>query len=587
MSILRQAEQHLNAGRLEQARLLLQRSLQKSPNDADLNSCMCYVLQRMGQNDQAVHFGKRAASARPADLRFIENIAHIFGMAGKHGEAAEILERIVAAEPGNAGAWTTLSAAYFLMGRLAESERAARRGLEASPLHPRLSEQLSAVTRKLGRAAEAYEAVRQSSLKHGDDPEVAHEAAFNSNYPSGLQAEEVFEAHTRYGDILCAATKRLSIARPTTADADRPLRIGFISPDFRQHSVSHYAEPLIERLDRSQFSVHLYFTHNRPDAVTERFRRLAQGWCDAGSMSDDVLAQRIAFDRIDILIDLAGLTGGSRPGVLARKPAPLQATYLGYPNTTGLRTVDYRLIDGITDPPGIADRLAVEKLVRLDPCFLCFRPPSESPEVGPLPSAAGNPFTFGSFNAGMKFSDQCVRMWAEVTKAVPDARLFLKNFDLAMPEVREHLYARFERAGVARERIEMSAFADSIFEHLRLYHRLDLALDTFPYHGTTTTCEAFHMGLPVVTLEGDVHAARVGCTLLRAVGLPELIARSEEEYIRIATDLAHNRERLAAMRASLRERQARSPLGDEEGFAARFGGALRAEWRAYCARSGS
>lgn len=584
-SILRQIDLHLKGNNPAQARLVVQRALQKRPNDPDLNSSMCFILQQLGESDQAMHYGKRALSARPNDMRFVENIANIYGMAGRHTAAAEVLERVVAAEPANAHAWNTLSAAYFMAGDLANAEGTARRGLAIHPLHPRLMEQLSAVARKLGRGAEAYTIVRQGSLANPDDTDLAQEMAFNSNYPSGVAAEEVFQAHRRFGDLWCSRVRQVALARPSRGDADRPLRVAFMSPDFRQHSVSHYAEPIIAGLDRSQFYVFVYFLHPKPDEITDRFRRLvpAAQWCDCVKLSDDLLAQRIAFDKIDILIDLTGLTGGARPGVLARKPAHLQVNYLGYPNTIGIPTVDYRFIDSITDPPGASDRLAVERLVRLDPCFLCFRPPSVAPEVNAPPMLAAGQVTFGSFNAGMKFSDACVAMWARAMHAVPGSRLFLKNFDLSMPEPREHLRGRFEKLGIARERVEMQAFTATIADHLHLYHKVDIGLDTFPYHGTTTTCEAFHMGIPVISLEGTVHAARVGSSLLHAVGLPELIARSEDEFVKIAAGLASDPQRVASIRASLRERQAKGPLGDEAAFAARFGGALRSAWRDYCA----
>lgn len=587
-AMMKQAEQHLKRGEREQARLVLQRALQKAPNDPFVLSSMAFVLQELGQHDQAMSFGKRALASRPNDIRFIENLANIFGLCKHHAEAAEVFERVVTAEPLNANAWSTLAAAYFFAGRLAESKGAALRGLAIHPMHPRLIEHQSGVERKLGACDEAYAIVKAGSLANPDDTDLAQETAFNSNYPSNLEPEEVLDAHKRFGTLWCSKVKRIALPPPSRAEADRRLRVAFMSPDFRLHSVAHYAEPVIAGLDRSQFDVFIYFLHPKPDAVTERFRKLIvpERWCDGVRMSDDVLAQRIAFDRIDILIDLTGLTGGARPGVLARKPAPIQVNYLGYPNTIGMTAVDCRFIDSITDPPGPADSLAVERLVRLDPCFLCYRPSADAPEVSAAPMLKNGFVTFGSFNAGMKVSEACVSMWAAALRAVPGSRLFLKNFDFALPEPREHLFARFAAREIERDRVGMMAFADTIAEHLGLYHRVDIGLDTYPYHGTTTTCEAFHMGIPVVTREGDVHAARVGSTLLSAVGLPELIARNDEEFVRIAAGLAADPARVSALRASMRDRQAKGVLGDEAAFAERFGAALRRVWRDSCATGG-
>jgi predicted O-linked N-acetylglucosamine transferase (SPINDLY family) len=457
------------------------------------------------------------------------------------------------------------------------------------PGSARLHELRAAVYRKQGRLAEAFAEVEAGLAANPTDEALAQEAAFNSNYPSGIDAACIAEAHRRFGALLVARTPRIAPRPPGPGDRDRPLRVAFMSPDFREHSVAYYAEPLIESLDRAAFEVWLYHTHGTKDAVTARFRGLAQGWCDAQSMSDEALAGRVALDRIDVLIDLAGLTGGARPGVLARKPAPVQVTYLGYPNTLGLSTVDARFIDGVTDPPTPGDeyeRRAVERLVRLDPCFLCYRGAADAPAVAPPPMLASGRVTFGSFNAGMKLSERCVAMWSAVLRAVPGSRLLLKNFDLSLPEVQSRVRARLESAGVEGERVEVLGYTASPREHLALYARVDIGLDTFPYHGTTTTCEAFHMGVPVVTREGDLHAARVGCTLLRAVGLADLIARDDEAFVSIAAGLASDPARLGALRVSLRDRQAGGVLGDARAFADRFGAALRECWHRACEPAG-
>jgi predicted O-linked N-acetylglucosamine transferase (SPINDLY family) len=270
--------------------------------------------------------------------------------------------------------------------------------------------------------------------------------------------------------------------------------------------------------------------------------------------------------------------------VLRLRPAPVQMTYIGYPNTTGLADADYRIVDSVTDPAG-AEAFVTEKLLRLDPCFLCYLPPEGAPEPT-TQRASESGVVFGSFNALFKIDDATLELWAQVLRAVPESTLLLKYFGLESAGVREDLLGRFRAAGVDGARIVLDGPGTSAREMMGAYARMDIALDTYPYHGTTTTCEALLMGVPVVTLQGRVCAARVGGSLLGAVGLSELVAEAPEEYVRIAARLAGDVGALARGRAALRERVLASPLCDIPGAAARLGHALRECWRAACASDG-
>jgi predicted O-linked N-acetylglucosamine transferase (SPINDLY family) len=289
---------------------------------------------------------------------------------------------------------------------------------------------------------------------------------------------------------------------------------------------------------------------------------------------------------MDVLIDLSGLTTGNMLAAFAMRPAPVQMTYLGYPNTTGVAAVDYRIVDSITDPPG-AEAHAVERLLRIDPCFLCYGgmeaarvaegPPSQAP-------GSGGAVTFGSFNALQKVTDTTMRLWAEILRAVPGgrARLAVKYMSTGDEQTRARLRQRLEAAGVPADRIVLMAPLPEYRDHLEAYGEIDVALDTFPYNGTTTTCEALWMGVPVVTMAGRVHAARVGASLLSAAGLPDLVARDADGYVAAAVRLAQDAGRLAALRSGLREQMKRSPLCNRAGFGERFGEAVRGAWRAWC-----
>jgi len=320
--------------------------------------------------------------------------------------------------------------------------------------------------------------------------------------------------------------------------------------------------------------------------VTARLRRLPHAFRAVSGMPAQRLAELVRKDRIDILVDLAGHTAGNRLDVMALRPAPLQLTYLGYPNTTGLTTIDYRVTDALADPPGTTQR-CTERLLRLPGCFLCYTPPDEIPPVGPLPAAARGPgeVTFVSFNALAKVSQRALEVWSRVLSALPRARLLLKAKAFESPRATADFLGRLGRLGVPADRVTCRPLVGSTHDHLAAYGEADVALDTFPYAGTTTTCEALLMGVPVVTLSGPSHAHGVGRSLAHAAGFPELHARSEDEYVTLACRLASDPDRLAALRGSLRRRMLASPLCDGRAFTRELEGAYRTVWRRLCRRA--
>jgi predicted O-linked N-acetylglucosamine transferase (SPINDLY family) len=318
--------------------------------------------------------------------------------------------------------------------------------------------------------------------------------------------------------------------------------------------------------------------------MTQRFITLAGSrWRDVRGYNDDRLEHLVRSDRIDILVDLGGHTAGNHLRIFSRRPAPLQATWLGYPNTTGLTAMDYRITDSASDPAGKTDHWYTERLVRLEGGFLCFRPAPQTPLPAPPPMAAQGRITYGSFNNMAKMSPSLIGMWADLLHRVPDARLALKNKALAEGPARARVIEQFRRLGIADERIVMSGATESLEGHLSSYAYVDVALDSFPYHGTTTTCEALWMGVPVVTLTGAAHVSRVGASILSRVGLNELVTSSAEEYVAHAASWARRGAELQLLRQQLRERMRVSSLMDEAGFARRMELAFRTIWRTWCA----
>jgi len=363
------------------------------------------------------------------------------------------------------------------------------------------------------------------------------------------------------------------------------LRIGYVSPDFFHHPVANFIAPVLAAHDRTAVEVFCYAEVKTPDAVTERLRGLVESphhWRDTNGMSDDSVAAAIRADGIDILIDLAGHTVGARLLVFARKPAPIQATWLGYPATTGLTQIDWRITDPLADPPGLTDDQYSEKLLRLPTGFNCYQPIDDMPPVAPLPADANGYVTFGCFNHAAKLRDRTLEVWAELLRAVPGSRLCLKHRGFGLPSAAAEYRQDFERRGIPAARLDLISFIDDTRRHLAAYDRVDVALDPFPYNGTTTTCEALWMGVPVVALAGPTHMSRVGVSLLTRAGLPELVADTPARYIEIAAGLAADRERLRTLRAGLRARVAGSSLCDAARVTRELETALRQVWRDWC-----
>jgi predicted O-linked N-acetylglucosamine transferase (SPINDLY family) len=353
----------------------------------------------------------------------------------------------------------------------------------------------------------------------------------------------------------------------------RRLRLGYLSSDFREHSVASFIEPLLRNHDRARFEVYCYSDLPTPDATTQQIRREADAWRDITKLNDAEAARLVREDHIDILFDLAGHTGNNRLGIFAAQPALVQIAYLGYPNTTGLHTVAYRITDTVADPPG-KEAYYSERLLHLDGCFLCYQPLSGAPDVAPLPALSNGYVTFGSFNNYSKLNANVLEVWAEVLRQIPGSRLLLKCPALTDEAIRARVLAHFRTLGIEDNRLELLGHTRTRAEHLAVYGRVDIALDTFFYNGTTTTCEALWMGVPVLSLMGRRHAGRVGASLLTTVGLTDWLVDTTEAYVSAARHHAGDFAALGQLRASLRGQVQASMLCDAHAFARRFEAAL-------------
>jgi protein O-GlcNAc transferase len=468
------------------------------------------------------------------------------------------------------------------VGRLTEAAAACRAVIERQSDHVDAHINLGIALCHQGHIAESVVALRRAHALAPERADCFSNLLFISNYHAELAPNTLAELHRGFG----RKYETVAVAgHANDRSPGRRLRIGYVSPDFRQHSVANFLEALLQGHNTDAIEVSCYAAVKSPDAVTARLQAQAARWRNVMGLTDAAVADMIRTDGIDILIDLAGHTAGNRLGVFARKPAPVQATYLGYPNTTGLARIDYRITDAEADPPGADDRLYSERLYRLSRCFLAYRPVAEVPVVTARPSAAAKSITFGSFNMLAKMSPQTIAAWAAVLRARPEARLVIKSAPLVDRATGERTHAWFAEHGIATNRVQLVPFMQNRGRHFAAYGQIDIALDTFPYNGTTTTCEALWMGVPVVTSAGDRHAARVGKSLLHAIGLDELVAPSVEGYVTLACELAADRARVAALSLGLRERVAASPLCDARGLAQTLEAAYRDMWQRWCVQA--
>jgi predicted O-linked N-acetylglucosamine transferase (SPINDLY family) len=408
-------------------------------------------------------------------------------------------------------------------------------------------------------------------------------------YSDKVAPQEVFGTQVKAGLALQRIVPAIAKAFENSREPERRLRIAYCSQDFRNRSAGHFIEGIIAAHDRERFEVFCYHNTISEDVLTERLKTHAAGWRDVRKMNDVEAAQSARADGIDVWVDLTGWTGMGRVGICAARAAPVQATYMGYAGSTGLETIDARFVDALTDPPGVAEAWASERLLRLSPCFLGYSPPSHLPEVVMEPAVrdVARAVTLGSFNTYSKITPTCLDQWCGVLRAMPDSRMVVKNFHLQHGQLRERLMQGFVARGVDAARVELRAETMGVYEHLAAYGGIDIALDSYPYHGTTTTIEALMMGVPVLGVAGQMHHSRVGVSLMHAIGEPGWSVGSADELVARVVELAQDRERLTALRGTLRGRMLHSAICDVAGATRQLEGHYRALWREWCAKTGA
>jgi protein O-GlcNAc transferase len=539
------------------------------------------TYQAQGKLDEAMACYRQAIALDPALAQSHYNLGTVLRSLNRLEEAIACYQTALAHAPSLAEANSGLAAAYTLLVQPERAAAAGRRAVELAPNSAVAHAHLAGALQLQGDADGAIAELRRSVALNPADAAIHSNLLYALNFQADYDAPAVFAEHRAWAAAHAEALTAQAPPHANDRTPERRLRVGYVSSHFREHAVSFFSEPLLAAHDPAQVEVFCYADGRQRDATSERFRDRAHVWREIAGLSDAAVAERIREDRIDILVDLAGHIGGNRLLVFARRPAPVQVSYLGYQNTTGMSAIDYRLTDGHADPPGRGEAFYTEELLRLPNQFFCYRPPDASPQVNPLPASASGRITLASLNHINKLTSQAFATWARILSLVPDSRLLVLAY--AGGQLETNLRTVMARHGVDGRRLEVVDKRPR-YEYLRLHQRIDLALDTFPFNGHTTVCDALWMGVPSIMLEGDRYASRFGGVALRAVGLGELVARDVEEYVRLAVAWSGNLARLAELRQELRSSVQVSPLVDAAAFARDVEAAYRQMWRRWCAQ---
>lgn len=542
----------------------------REPDNADAWVNLGLALIEMARYADALNAFVAAIGVAPRDVEAYANLAVVLSRFGRSEESIAAARRACELRPDNAFLMSNLGATLVKDFRFDEAERILRRAVEIDPHYGMGHANLGMALRGPGRQTEAVACLRRAIELDPENGMAHDQLAMAMNYAEELTPKDIVDAARASGLRVYGGPVRPAIdSSPMTAGnassaTARRVRIGYVSPDLHRHSVSYFLEPVLSNHDRAQFEISCFYLYARNDEVTMRLRGLVDHWVDAYNMPPDELDKTIRDHGIDILIDLAGHTANHGLAAFARKPAAVQMTWLGFPTTVGVPAIDYRLTDWEVDPQGY-EAFNTEQPLRLRHSYFCYRP-DVAPDVAPLPALDSRGVTFGSFNNLAKLSRPTVELWTGVLDAVPGSRLILKGRGSSERLVLERVREAFRNAGLAPDRLIVRDWADDMDSHLDGYSQIDIGLDTFPYNGATTTCEALWMGVPVVSLCGRTQASRMGRSILTAAGLPHLVADSSVAFTGIASGLAGDVSRLGDLRASMRERLRASALMDERVF---------------------
>ena len=568
----------VGANRLAEAIAAFRQVVAQRPDHADAQFHLGRALCLTGPPAAAIAECRRAVELRPDRVEGYSNLGVAYTAAGLHFEAARTHRQALRIKPDYALAWHQLAGALWLTSQLDEAEEACRRAIALNPADADSCATLANILKDQGRIHDCIGAYRRSvALKPQAYPQYGS-LLYALHYDPDYDSRAIFHEHCLWEAVQARPIENAVAPHGNDRSPDRRLRIGYVSPHFRNQATSFFTYPLLAAHDHAQFEIYCYADVMRADDITEKLKLLADIWRLVRGQTDEQIAQLIRRDQIDILVDLTMHMAEGRPMLFARKPAPVQVAWLAYPGTTGLATMDYRLTDPYLDPPGLNDAFYSEKCFRLPETVLCYDPLATTPKVNPLPALSNGHVTFGSLNHFSKANDRVLEMWAATLAAVPGSRMLVLA---GQGSHRRRLENGAAALGVDPRRIEYLD-RQPREQYLEYCHKIDIFLDTWPYNGETTSLDGLWMGVPMVTLCGQTASSRAGLCYLTHLGLTDLVALTPGDYPQIAARLAGDLPRLAKLRSELRERMQGSPLMDGPRFAMHVEKAYREMWHNWC-----
>ncbi|MEO5623165.1 MAG: tetratricopeptide repeat protein [Dokdonella sp.] len=584
------------------------RAIQQAPDYFRAYLNLGNALQHLGQTIDAAEQYRHAIELNPTFAGAYLNLGNVLMVDRAFLDAAANYQAAIRLRPEWPDAWFGLGRAQEEIDSAEDAVGAYRETLRCDPAHGKAASHLAGMLAKSGQSHAARKVLQellscapgnaqalraqaeldqlsgnseaaivgyqQALVATPDDEQLYSSLLFAMNFCPDMKQETLLAEHRRYGELLArrvpASNSRIAVA------SGNPLKIGYVSPDFRRHSISCFIEPLLRHHDRSIVDVYCYYNHFTSDEITRRFAGLADHWCDIAGLSDETVVNRIASDGVDILVDLAGHTAENRLGVFARKPAPIQFTWLGYLCTTGLEAIDYRLCDFHTDPVDLAERWQVEKPIRLPDSQWCYQPQALLPEPSKLPRLTNGYWTFGSFNQASKLNSTTLETWGQLLAAISDSRL--RILGITDSWLAESIRSRFARYGISADRLDLIGRIP-IESYFLIYRDVDVALDSFPYNGATTTCDALLMGVPVATIAGNRSIARGGMSLLSTLEMQDWVAPSRDKFVEMVREHTQAPMRMETLRKELPERMRASALMDGQRFARNLEAVYQAVWK--------
>jgi protein O-GlcNAc transferase len=567
-----------DCGQLDEAIAAFHRALALEPGYPDAHFNLGIALRQQGRLDEAIAAYRRALHLRPDLPDALNNLANALKDQGQLDESIATYRRALQLQPGDPDFHNNLGNALRERRQLDDAIAAYRRALQLKPDYPEAHNNLGLALRERGELDEAIAAYRRALQLQPDHSGMHGNLIFALHFHPDHDTRTIAEEHRRWNRQFGDPLKPFLRPHANDRRPDRRLRIGYVSPDFRDHVVGRFIMPLFLQHDRERFEILCYSGVSRADSITDRLRALAAGWRNTAGISDARLAAMIREDAVDILIDLSLHTRGNRLLAFARQPVPVQVSFAGYPGPVGLETIQYRISDRHLEPDPSAEAGAGEQVHWVE-SYWCYDPCGLELEINPSPALECGSITFGCLGNFAKVNARVLALWARVLRTVQDSRLLLWG---SSGSLRERTLAALRKEGVEERRVEFVG-ARPRREYMELYHRLDIVLDTFPYNGHTTTLDALWMGTPVVSFAGHTPVSRAGLSQLTSLGLPEWVAHSESEYVIIAERLARDIPRLARLRSTLRHRMETSVLMNAPRFARQVEQAYRKMWQTWCA----